>query len=72
MFTFDGFWGMCGENSCNVFLLFFMVRWVPNFEMFHKEGSADIAACLHAPLAWACRVFPPFSFLIGGFHCSFL
>jgi hypothetical protein len=23
------FLGMCGQNSCNVFLLFFMVLWVP-------------------------------------------
>jgi hypothetical protein len=25
IFLFGVFWGMCGENSCNVFLLLFMV-----------------------------------------------
>jgi hypothetical protein len=25
VFPFDGFWGLCGDNSCNVFLLLFMV-----------------------------------------------
>jgi hypothetical protein len=27
---FPRFLGMCGESSCNVFLLLFMVLWVPN------------------------------------------
>jgi uncharacterized membrane protein len=26
---FRRFWGMCGESSCNVFQLLFMVLWVP-------------------------------------------
>jgi hypothetical protein len=26
---FRRFWGMCDESSCNVFLLLFMVLWVP-------------------------------------------
>jgi multisubunit Na+/H+ antiporter MnhG subunit len=29
MFLFDIFWGMCGENLCNVVLLLFMVLWAP-------------------------------------------
>jgi hypothetical protein len=29
-FSLRHFW-MCGENSCNVFLLLFMVLWVPIF-----------------------------------------
>jgi hypothetical protein len=29
------FWGMCGENSCNVVLLLFMVLWVPIFARGH-------------------------------------
>jgi hypothetical protein len=28
---FRRFERMCGENSCNVFLLMFMVLWVPTF-----------------------------------------
>jgi hypothetical protein len=31
MFPFDVFWGMCGKNSCNVFLMFLMVLWVRIF-----------------------------------------
>jgi hypothetical protein len=33
LFTFEGFLGMCGENSFNVFLLLFMVFWVLIFAM---------------------------------------
>jgi hypothetical protein len=29
MFPFDVFGGICGENSCNVFLLLFITLWVP-------------------------------------------
>jgi hypothetical protein len=29
LFLFGGFGGMCGENSCNVFVPLFMVLWVP-------------------------------------------
>jgi hypothetical protein len=28
---FRDFWGTCGENPCKVFLLLFMVLWVPIF-----------------------------------------
>jgi hypothetical protein len=31
MFPFDVFGGMCGENFRNVFMLLFMVLWVPIF-----------------------------------------
>jgi hypothetical protein len=31
MFLFGVYGGGCGENSCNVFLLLFMVLWVPIF-----------------------------------------
>jgi hypothetical protein len=29
LFLFGVFWGMCGENSCNVFPLLFIALWVP-------------------------------------------
>jgi hypothetical protein len=29
VFLYGVFWGMCGESSCNVFLLLFMALWVP-------------------------------------------
>jgi hypothetical protein len=35
---FDGFWGMCGENSCNIFLLLFMVLWLHIFAMLCRRG----------------------------------
>jgi hypothetical protein len=38
MFPFDVFGGMCGENSCNVFLPFFMVPWVPIFATLCKRA----------------------------------
>jgi hypothetical protein len=34
---FRRFWGMCGENSCNVFLLPFMVLCVPIFVMLYMR-----------------------------------
>jgi hypothetical protein len=57
LFRFDGFWKMCVENSCNVFMLFFMVVWVP---IFATLGSADVVACLHVPRALAFGIFPSF------------
>jgi hypothetical protein len=38
LFPFDGFWGMRGENSCNVFLLLFMVLWVLTFPTLCKRA----------------------------------
>jgi hypothetical protein len=45
---FNGFWGMCGENSCNVLLLLFMVFWVYLRDAL-QEGSDDVVACLLVP-----------------------
>jgi hypothetical protein len=41
--------GVCGENSCNVFILLFMVLWVPISAL--QEGSADGVSCLLFPRA---------------------
>jgi hypothetical protein len=66
--SFRPFWGMCGENSCHVFLLLFI--WYFGFPS--SRCFAEVA-CLHVPRALACGGFPSFfSFLIGGFHCFFL
>jgi hypothetical protein len=35
---FRRFLGMCGENSCYVFMLFFTVLWVPVFETLWKRA----------------------------------
>jgi hypothetical protein len=37
LFTFEGFLGMCGENSFNVFLMLFMVFWVLIFAMLCRR-----------------------------------
>jgi hypothetical protein len=53
-----GFGGMCGENSCNVFLLLFMVVTLGSYlRDALQEGSADAMACLHVPRA---QVFSSF------------
>jgi hypothetical protein len=72
MLLFDDFGGSCGENSCNVFLLVFMVPWVPTFATLCMRAMLML---WHAFLFLGLRpmgFYPPFSFLIGGFHCLFL
>jgi hypothetical protein len=49
LFLFGAFGGMCGESSCNVFLLLFMVLWVPISVLLCRR--ADAVACLHVPRA---------------------
>jgi hypothetical protein len=68
-FPFDGFWGMRGDNSSNVFLLLFMLLWVPIFVMLSKRA---------VPMLWRVSLFlglrpvafsPLFLFiLIGGLY----
>jgi hypothetical protein len=43
------FWGMSGENSCNVSLLLLMLPWVRRDAL--QKGSVDDVACLRAPRA---------------------
>jgi hypothetical protein len=38
MFPFDVLGGMCGENSCNVFMMLFMILWVPNSAALRKRA----------------------------------
>jgi hypothetical protein len=69
MFHFDGFGGMCGENSYNVFLLMFMILlWALIFATFCMRA---LLMLWHALLLLGLRhvgLFPPFSFSLGGFH----
>jgi hypothetical protein len=73
---------MCGENSCNVFLLFFMVLWVPIFVPLCKRAMwmmwhAFMFLGFFSPLCFVlggphCLVgyFPSCYFLLGAFNCK--
>jgi hypothetical protein len=69
LFLFGVFWGMCGESLCIVFLLLFMVLWVPISAMPCKRA---VLMLWHAFLFLALRFFPLFFFLLRGFFCCFL
>jgi hypothetical protein len=62
-FLFGVFWRMCGESSCNVFLLLFMVLWVPISAMPCKRA---VFMLWHALVFLGLRFFPLFFFLLGG------
>jgi hypothetical protein len=67
-FLFDIFWGLCGENSCNVFLIFSMVLWVPIFATLCMRAMLML---WHTFMFLGLRNvggFPLCSFLLGGFH----
>jgi hypothetical protein len=71
-FPIDVFGGMCGECSCNVFLMLFMVLGVPNFATLCKRV---VLMLWHAFLFLGLTlvglsILVPF--LLGGFHCLFL
>jgi hypothetical protein len=53
-------------NSWNVFLLLFMVLWVPISAMLSKRA---VLTLLHAFVFLGLRIFPPFFFLLCGLHC---
>jgi hypothetical protein len=68
LFFFGGFWGMCCDvNSCNVFLLLFMVLCVP------IPATLCMRAVLtqwHAFLFLRLKFFPHLFFLLlGGLRC---
>jgi hypothetical protein len=44
---FRRYWGMCCDNSRNVFLLLFMVLLGSYHCGALQEGSADVVVCLH-------------------------
>jgi hypothetical protein len=55
LFPFDDFWEMCGESSCNVFLLLFVVLWVPIFATLCRRA---VLMVWHAFLFLGLRYFP--------------
>jgi hypothetical protein len=62
--------GMCGESSCNVFLLLFMVLWVP---ISATRCRRAVLMLWHAFLFLGLK-FLPLSFFLRGacLHCFFL
>jgi hypothetical protein len=70
MFLFGVFGGMCGENSCNVFPLLFMVLWVPISATLFRRA---VLMLWHAFMFHGRRYFPlTFILFIGGIGCFFL
>jgi hypothetical protein len=57
------------ENSCNVFLLLFMVRWVPISATLCMRAVLMLG---HAFLFLGLRFFPNFFFLLGVLRCFLL
>jgi hypothetical protein len=68
VFLFGGFWGMCGESLCNVFLLLFMVLWVPISVMLCRRA---VLMLWHAFLFLGLSFFSLF-FLLGWLMLIFL
>jgi hypothetical protein len=69
LFRFDVLGGVCGEESCNVFMLLFVVLWVPIFTTLCKKA---IPMLWHAFIFLGLKhvdFFPPSSFLLGGLQC---
>jgi hypothetical protein len=58
---FRRFWGMCDVNSCNVFLLLFMVLWIPISAMLCRRA---VLTLWHAFLFLGLR-FLPFFFVFA-------
>jgi hypothetical protein len=65
---FGVFLRMCGESSCNVFLLLFMVLWVPISAMLCMRV---VLMQWNAFLFLGLGFFPFFFFLLGGLCCFF-
>jgi hypothetical protein len=63
------FGGMCNVNSCNVFLLLFMVLWAPISATLCRRA---VLTLWHAFLFLGLRFFSLFFFLLGGLHSFFL
>jgi hypothetical protein len=68
-FLFGVFWGMCGGNSCIVFLLLFLVHWVFVSATLCRRAMLML---WHAFMFLGLRFIPLFFFLLGGLHCLFL
>jgi hypothetical protein len=70
LFLFGVFGGMCGENSCNVSPLLFMVLWVLISATLWRRA---VLMLWHAFLFLGLRFFPPFSLYLvvsAAFSCK--
>jgi hypothetical protein len=70
MFLLGVFGEMCGGSSCDVFMLLFMVLWVPISAMHCRRA---VLMLWHAFLFLGLKFFPLFFFLLGGlcyFFCK--
>jgi hypothetical protein len=61
MFLFGVFGGMYGENSCNVFLVLFMVLWVRISAMLCRRA---VPMLWHAFMFLGLKFFPHYFFFI--------
>jgi hypothetical protein len=66
IFLFGVFGGMCGDNSCYVFLLLVMVLRVPISASLYMRAMLML---WYAFLFLGLRFFPPSFFLLGGLRC---
>jgi hypothetical protein len=66
---FQRFWEMCDVNSCNVFMLLFMVLWVPIFATLFRRAVLTLR---HAFMFPGLRFFPLFFVLLVSLHCLLL
>jgi hypothetical protein len=69
MFFFGVSGVMCDVNLCNVFLLLFMVLWLPISATLCRRA---LQTMWHAFMFLGLRFFPLFFFLLGGLCCFFL
>jgi hypothetical protein len=69
VFLFGVFWGMCGESSCHVFLLLFMVLWVPISATLCRRA---VLMLWHAFLFLGLWFFSLLFFLLGELCFFFL
>jgi hypothetical protein len=70
MFLLSVLGGLCDEHLCNVFLLLFMVLWIPVSETLCKR--ALVLMLWHAFLFLGLRFFLLFCFLLSGRRYFFL
>jgi hypothetical protein len=68
-FLFDVLWGICGEISCNVFLLLFMVLWVLISATLCMRA---VLMLWHAFMFLGLRFPPLLFFLLDGLCCFLL
>jgi hypothetical protein len=72
MFLFGVFGGVCGDSPCTVFMLLFMVLWVPISATLCRREVREVLMLWHAFMFLGLSFFPLFLFLLGGLRFFFL